>query len=257
MSNMNYYQFHIADWALHTSHLSVEEEGVYRRLLDFYYDTESPIPTETQPVIRRLRLNNHEDSVNQILAEFFVLEDDGWHNLRADSEIQAYNDKADRARENGKKGGRPKKNKSLQSDKPTETQPVNYRNPEKTGSKANHKPLTINHSKPDGKPSGPVGIKTFLANCKKNSEQPIKPDDPIFNYTEDAGIPHDFVRLCWLEFVERNMASGKRQKDWRAAFRNCIRGNWYKLWWLDGNEYKLTTTGKQAEIKHRNTGRAA
>ena len=135
---MNYYQFHIADFALHTSHLSLEEEAVYRRLLDFYYDTESPIPTETQPVIRRLRLGLHSDVVASILVEFFVSESDGWHNLRADIEINDYHKKADRARENGKNGGRPKKNN------PAITKRVIFNNPEITGSKANQEPRTIN-----------------------------------------------------------------------------------------------------------------
>lgn len=90
---MNYYQFHIADWALHTSHLSLEEEAVYRRLLDYYYDTEAPIPRETKWVIRRLRLVPHKEIVLSILQEFFVLQDDGWHNLRADREIEKWNNR--------------------------------------------------------------------------------------------------------------------------------------------------------------------
>lgn len=135
---MNYYQFHISDWALHTSHLTLEEEAVYRRLLDFYYDTEAPIPKETQPVIRRLRLGSHAEIVGAILQEFFILEADGWHNNRADIEIAQYQANAARARANGKKGGRPKANQGL------ETQPVISGNPEETTSKANHKPLTIN-----------------------------------------------------------------------------------------------------------------
>lgn len=119
-----------------------------------------------------------------------------------------------------------------------------------------------NNNKPAGeKParssSGAVEIKTFLANHKAADEKPIPPDDPIFDYASETGIPQEFLRLCWLEFVERNQASGKRQKDWRAAFRNCVRGNWYKLWWIDGADYCLTTTGKQAEAKHGSTGRAA
>lgn len=150
---MNYYQFHIADWVLHTSHLTLEEEGVYRRLLDYYYDTESPIPTETQPVIRRLRLRGYEETVAEILAEFFVLEADGWHNLRADSEIQAYNANAERARQNGRKGGRPKKNKDLPKENPEETQSVISGNPEKSESKANQEPKTINQE-PKGKGPG-------------------------------------------------------------------------------------------------------
>ena len=64
---MHYYQFNIGDFSLHTNHLTLEEEAVYRRLLDFYYDTELPIPIETQPVIRRLRLGCYESTVDVIL----------------------------------------------------------------------------------------------------------------------------------------------------------------------------------------------
>ena len=145
---MHYYQFNIADFALHTSHLSIVEECIFRKLLDYYYDTESPIPKETQSVIRRLRLVSYEVEFNVILNEFFVEMDDGWHNLRADIEISEYNKKADCARENGRKGGRPKKNKGLK------TNPVILANPEETGSQANQELRTINQE-PDIKPTAP------------------------------------------------------------------------------------------------------
>lgn len=150
---MNYYQFHISDWALHTSHLTLEEEAVYRRLLDYYYDTESPIPEKTQPVIRRLRLGSYEVIVDSILAEFFVLDSGFYHNLRADQEIKTYHDKAERARENGRKGGRPKKNNAknqqvANSENPEKTKSVILANPEKTESKANQEPRT-NNQEPD------------------------------------------------------------------------------------------------------------
>ena len=135
---MHYYQFNIADWALHTSHLTLEEEAVYRRLIDHYYDTESPIPKETKPVIRRLRLGNYSDIVGLILTEYFNLDADGWHNSRADIEILEYHSKVETAKKNGRKGGRPKKNSGL------ETQSVILANPEETGLKANYKLLTIN-----------------------------------------------------------------------------------------------------------------
>ncbi len=135
---MHYYQFNIASFCLHTAHLTLEEEAVYRRLLDFYYDTEKPIPTETQSVIRRLRLVNYTAQVEQVLSEFFTLEGDGWHNFRCDIEIKAYQAKADSARKNGKKGGRPPKNKG------PETQLVNLANPGETQTKPDHK-LTKNY----------------------------------------------------------------------------------------------------------------
>jgi uncharacterized protein YdaU (DUF1376 family) len=151
---MHYYQFNIADWALHTAHLTLEEEAVYRRLLDHYYDTEQPLPKNTKPVIRRLRLSGHEETVKLILEEFFFDDGDNWRNRRADSEISIYQGKAETARANGKKGGRPKKsNDNLEepggfnkepSHNPGETQSVILANPEKTGSKANQELRTIN-----------------------------------------------------------------------------------------------------------------
>lgn len=128
---MHFYPFNIKDWALHTAHLSLEEEGAYRRLLDMYYDTEQPIPKETQSVIRRLRLGSYFSEVEQVLSEFFDLEDDGYHNARADIEIHDYQNRVSSARKNGKKGGRPRKDKGLK------TQSVNSANPAITEPKAN------------------------------------------------------------------------------------------------------------------------
>lgn len=136
---MHYYQFNIGDFSLHTNHLTLEEEAVYRRLLDFYYDTERPIPIDTHPVIRRLRLGLYEPTVDVILHEFFVKESDGWHNLRADIEIADYHAKGKTARENGAKGGRPKKNSG------SKTHPVILANPDETETKPKQELRTINN----------------------------------------------------------------------------------------------------------------
>lgn len=132
---MNYYQHHIGDYRRDTAHLSLLEHGAYRQLLDMYYLSEEKIPEETEVVMRRLcaRTNEEKSAVVTVLNEFFFLSD-GWSHKRCDSEISAYHDKADRARNNGKLGGRPSKTKEVISD-----------NPEETQTKANHKPLTINH----------------------------------------------------------------------------------------------------------------
>jgi uncharacterized protein YdaU (DUF1376 family) len=128
---MNFYQFHIGDYIKQTVHLTPMEDICYRRLLDMYYETEQPIPTETDRVSRRLRLDT--ELVDSVLKEFFTLTERGWENARCEGEINAYHVKADTARSNGKLGGRPKKTKS-----------VSDRNPAESGSKANHEPLTIN-----------------------------------------------------------------------------------------------------------------
>lgn len=137
---MHYYQFNIADYRKDTQHLSPIEHYIYRELMDWYYLDEAPIPRETQRVIRRLRLvsENNQD-VQNVLDEFFTDTEKGWVHGRIESEIAKYRAKAETAKANGSKGGRPKK--------PKKTQPVNLANPEKTGSKANHKPITNNQVK--------------------------------------------------------------------------------------------------------------
>lgn len=132
---MNYYPFHLGDYIRATAHLTVEEDCAFRRLIDLYYDTEQPIPNETQMLSRRLRMQNHEKTIGEVLREFFTLEEDGlWHNSRCDEVIAAYQAKCERNRKAGKQGGRPKK-------KQVETQTLSKRNP-------NQEPITNNQSKP-------------------------------------------------------------------------------------------------------------
>jgi len=124
---MYYYKFNIADWHLATSHLSLEEEAVYFKLINFYYDSEQPIPLKTDSVIRRLRLGSVKDLVGIVLQEFFVLQDDGWHHLRCDDEISKYHHKAEVNQRIGKLGGRPKKTESVSIGLPEITLTTNHK----------------------------------------------------------------------------------------------------------------------------------
>ena len=132
---MYYYQFHIGDYLKATSHLSLEEDIAYRRLLDMYYDTEAPIPTDIPVVSRRLRVGS--DIVKIVLEEFFEYTEEGYRNSRADAEIKEYHAFIDRQRNNGKLGGRPKKTQAKPTANPNETQVK----PKKTLTN-NHKPIT-------------------------------------------------------------------------------------------------------------------
>jgi len=141
---MNYFQFHIGDYKSATSHLSNEEDLAYRRLLDMYYDTENPIPLETQWVARRIRMDN--DVVSLVLKDMFVQTQEGWRHARCDQVIADYREMAEKNRVNGRKGGR-KKN-PMGSQVVTDSQP----NAKLT---INQEPKTINQkptevAPPDG-----------------------------------------------------------------------------------------------------------
>jgi uncharacterized protein YdaU (DUF1376 family) len=197
---MHYYKFNIADWHLATSHLSLEEEAIYFRLINYYYDTEHPIPQETQSVIRRLRLGKHSDLVSIVLQEFFILEDGFWHHKRCDDEISQYHDKAEVNQINGKKGGRPKK-----------TQSVSKQNPDITLTK-NQEPLTNNHI---------IGAKAPKAQRLKLEELPKEWAD--FCKQERPDLKPDAI---WNQFKDYWIAKpGKDgcKLDWLATWRNWVR----------------------------------
>jgi len=199
---MHYYSFNIGDFSLHTNHLSLEEEAVYRKLLDFYYDTELPIPIKTERVIRRLRLGSYQDILDVILHEFFVKEADGWHNYRADIEIADYHAKGKTARENGRKGGRPKKNSD------SKTQSVILANPDETQTKPKQELVTINQELVTIKKKG------FIKPTITELEDAFA--GKVSNSSHQAGL-----FLCHYE--SNGWRVGKNpMKSWRHAVKNWI-----------------------------------
>jgi len=140
---MHYYTFHVGDYRRDTAHLSRVEHGIYRDLIDWYYLEEKPIPIETESVLRRLRLVSDADklALKNVLADFFSHESDGYHHCRIDRDIDHYRINVNKNRENGKKGGRPKaeKTQSVLSGLPVESE-----SKAKQTLTNNHKPITNN-----------------------------------------------------------------------------------------------------------------
>lgn len=106
---MNYYEHHLGDYAKGTGHLTMLEHGAYRLLLDRYYSTEAGIPADQAHRLARARSKGERLAVDLVLSEFFDLLDGVWINRRAEEEIAAARVRIDAARQNGKKGGRPRK----------------------------------------------------------------------------------------------------------------------------------------------------
>lgn len=100
---MHYYQFNIGDYKSHTEHLSDMEDLTYRRLLDWYYLHESPIPLDLDEVARQIRMRTHSECIAIVLREYFIQTDGGWIHGRADREIAKMGDKSAKAAESAKK----------------------------------------------------------------------------------------------------------------------------------------------------------
>lgn len=204
---MNYFPFHIGDYDSHTAHLSWLEDAAYSRMIRLYYRTEKPLSSKVEQICRLLRANSaaEKQAVKQVLEEFFILQDDGWHNSRCDAELHRANAKAERNRAVGKLGGRPKK---------SETKEVNSGNPQKTQTVISGIPnetLPIANSQEPKTTSVPSGT----------GDKPPKITDPqeiIFGY----GVPL-LTAASIPEKQARSFLGGLRKNHGDAKVVNALR----------------------------------
>lgn len=201
---MNFYPHHIGDYLTATAHLTWQEDCAYRRLLDVYYSREHALPTDVAQACRLVRASSKEErkAVETVLSEFFALTADGWAHSRCEAEIVKAREAAERARSNGKKGGRPPKAKPTGN--PDETQPVISGNPEKSDSQAPiTNPITnTNSSVPNGTGGKP----------------PMSPDEIIFGY----GVPL-LVNAGTTDKASRSFLAGLRKGHGDDALVNALR----------------------------------
>lgn len=94
---MNYFPFHVGDYAAATAHLSWDEDMAYTRLLRAYYLTEQPIPLDKAYRLARAATPAQRKAVDSVLAEFFIKTDSGYEQTRCDAEIAKFQDKQDKA----------------------------------------------------------------------------------------------------------------------------------------------------------------
>ncbi len=109
VQRMNYYNFHIGDYARRTRHLTVLEDLFYRRLLDLYYTTETPLPLDLAQLYRLTMASeeSYREALRTVLREFFEETEAGWVNSRADEEIQVMREKQQKQRERANKRWKP------------------------------------------------------------------------------------------------------------------------------------------------------
>ncbi len=144
---MHYYQFNIGDYKSHTDHLTNMEDLGYRRLLDWLYLHEKPLPIDEKQVARLVRMGKQQEEISNVLNEFFEKNTDGWVHNRVNEELAIFQSKQDIARANGKKGGRPKNQeitKSVNLANQEKTKRVNLANQQESGLQTNQEPITNN-----------------------------------------------------------------------------------------------------------------
>lgn len=101
---MNFYPFHIGDYASATRHLTWEEDLAYRRLIDAYYTREEPIPLDKRQAYRLVcaSTDDQRQAVDSVLGEFFIETGQGYTHKRCDEEIAVKIAKSEKASRSAK-----------------------------------------------------------------------------------------------------------------------------------------------------------
>ena len=194
---MYYYQFHIGDYRSATLHLSNEEDLAYRRLLDMYYDTESPIPLDVAWVSKRIK--TEPSIVRDVLNDMFQQTEDGFIHSRCDKEIAIYKGFS----EAGKRGAAKRWGKGGNS--PPITPPIATNNQE---------PITNNH-----KP-----IKEKVTKGSRLSADWVLPKDwEDWARQERPDLNLRSVGEQFKDYWSAKAGSGSTKLDWQATWRNWVR----------------------------------
>lgn len=194
---MHYYQFNIGDYSSHTKHLTPLEDICYRRLLDWYYLHEKPIPKDINMVARMLMLNGCLTEVEQVLKEFFVQSKTGWINPRADKEIDAYHNKVLSSSKAGKISAEKRKAYKQQ----TLNEPSSNVQP------------TINH-------------KTTTNKHKTKIDDTFKVSDRVKEWAKKNNYQLNMIEKHKNYFITACQANGYEREDWDAYFIKAIVDNW-------------------------------
>lgn len=205
---MHYYNFNISDYESHCKHLTEMEDLAYRRMLDWCYLHEIPLPESVDEIAKKILMRTHSESIANVLHEFFELTEDGWIQSRIAREIKAYYDKSEKAKAAAEARWSKKRNKINKKDNDANAmQTHSERNAIQDTRDIIQEPL----DKREGK------AKRFSAPTLLEVHAYFVERQYMGNIQQEAEKFVDF-------YSSKNWYVGKnKMKDWKAAARNWIR----------------------------------
>jgi len=197
---MHYYQFNIGDYTSHTQHLDPLEDIAYRRMLDWIYINEKPLPNNIDQIAKYIRMRDECERITDVLQEYFELTETGYTQRRVEKEIAHYRDKSTKAKKAVE--ARWAKNRIKPHTDVLQSQ-----------SKRNTKQETLNTKQEPYKEKGKTKrfasptLKEVVDRCQEMQYTNIDPDRFI-NFYEAKG---------WM--IGKN-----KMKSWKAALANWSKG---------------------------------
>jgi len=221
---MHFYPHNIGDYRKDTSHLTLLEHGIYRQLLDSYYLDEVPLSNDLAKLMRSHSVRNADEqqSLQNVLTDFFELTEAGYIHKRCDEVIGAYHGKSEKARQSANARWQAGHGRASERN-------ANALQTQSEGN-ANHKPITNNH-KPI-KDITPFGVS----------------DDVFKDYMEVRRSKKARWTPTALKGMEREAL--KAGVSLEQAMIICCERNWqsFKAEWI-----KDVATAKNSSFKERDS----
>jgi len=192
---MNYYEHHIGDYTVATTHLSFIEDATYSRLIRRYYSTEKPLPADVKVIQKLIGAVSgiEKKAVVNILNEFFVLAADGWRQQRCDHEIKRFQDKQSKAKRNAESRWQAPGEAELPSEQGLHSGHLRDADAmlEKCGRNAHQTPVS-NHQSPDSISQTPIN-QTDVGKTKRasNRQQGAKAEPQVVKATPTLQVVRD------------------------------------------------------------------
>ena len=208
---MNYYPFHVGDYAAHTAHLDLLEDLAYRRMLDLYYRRECALPHDPAEVARLIRMRGNVAEVTAVLREFFTEFEGGWVNGRCEEEILRMKDKQTKAKASAEAS-------------------VAARRAKAEGHRSTPAERTLNERSTDAELPTPTPTPTPITNTAKavgasrRKAQTALPDDFMPNEVGATRAEEKRIDLAaeLEKFRNYHTAKGSVMADWQAAWRTWV-----------------------------------
>ena len=188
---MHYYTFSPKDYMSKTNFLEPMEDLAYRRLLDYSYLNERPLPIDIAEIALLICLRSHSDSIAVVLHYFFELTDDGYINDRVEKDVKTYQAKSDKARKsaNARWGKNKHKNESGISNSKCLCERNASACETHDGRNTNYKQLTINEE--------------LETNSNKSNQKPLNILFDVFWKTYAKSAAKDKCEAKWTSLSHK------------------------------------------------------
>jgi uncharacterized protein YdaU (DUF1376 family) len=217
---MHYYPHHIGDFLRDTVSLTPQESYFYLRLIWLYYESEKPLPNDTETLAFKVGARGQEDCLSLLLRTFFRYDSDlnSYTHQRIDAEIRKYQRKAESAR--GANQIRWTLEKDKKSDLNSDTDQILTNN---------QQPITNNHKKSKYSVDKPDNVDQRIWDdfilIRKNKKAPLTEAawNGIVREANKAGFT---LNAALQEICERNWTAFKA--DWVNKAKPVVQLNGFE-----------------------------